>query len=55
MEIIFVSVIKNSDEGSNEPYIIYTHSENSSVFIGHETDNIIKKLFDSLLKNIKKV
>ena len=51
MEISFVSVIKNSDESSNEPYIIYyIHSENSSVFIGHETDNIIEELFDSLLK-----
>ena len=28
MEISFVSVIKNSDKDSNEPYTIYIHSEN---------------------------
>ena len=50
MEISFVPVIKKSDEGSNKPYIIYMHSENSSVFIGHETDNVTEELFDSLLK-----
>ena len=33
MEISFVSVIKNSDEGSNESYVIYIHSENSSVLL----------------------
>ena len=54
MEISFVSVIKNSDKDSNEPYTIYIHSENSSVFIGHETDNIIEELFDYLLKISRK-
>ena len=34
----------------NPTLYIYIHSENSSVFIGHETDNIIEELFGSLIK-----
>ena len=58
IEISFVSYVKDfnkdSNEGFNEDsyktYTIHIHSENSSIFIGYETDNIIKELFDSLLK-----
>ena len=42
--------METSDEGSNKPYIIDMHSENSLVFTGHETDNIIEELFDSLFE-----
>ena len=62
MEISFVSSVKDSNKDSvkdsnkdsdkdfNEPYTINICSENSSVFIGYETDNIIKQLFKSLLE-----
>ena len=35
---------------SNESYTIHIHSDNSFIFIGYETNNIIKKLFNSLLE-----
>ena len=58
MEISFVSTVKdsntdfnkNSNKDSNESYPIHIHSENSLVFIGYETVNIIKELFKSLLE-----
>ena len=50
MKISFAFVIKNSNERSNEPYIIYIHSENSSVLIGYEIDNIIEERFNTLLR-----
>ena len=54
MEISFVPVIKGSNEGSNEPYNIHIRSDNSFIFIGYETNNIIKELFDYLLKEYQK-
>ena len=56
-EITFVSVIKDfdkdSNEGSNkdsnESSTIHLHSDNLLIFIGYETNNIIKELFKSLL------
>ena len=65
IEISFVSYVKDSNKDSNEdfnePYTTNIHSENPSVFIGYETDNIIKELFkllleeyqDSLKRNMK--
>ena len=58
IEISFVSAVIDSNkdsnegfnEGSNEPYTIHVHSEHSSILVGYETDNIIKELFNSLLK-----
>ena len=38
---------KNSNKNCNEHYTIDIHSENSSIFIGYKTDNIIKELFKS--------
>ena len=46
MEISFVSTVKDS----NELYTIDVYSENSSIFIGYKTDNIIEELFKSLKK-----
>ena len=58
MEISFVSTVKDSNtdfnkksnKDSNESDPIHIHSENSLVFIGYETVNIIKELFKSLLE-----
>ena len=65
-EVTFVPIIKDSDKDSDEdfgedsaedpdkkfsePYTIDPHSENSSILIGYKTDNVIKQLFKSLLK-----
>ena len=53
MELSFLSIIKDSNKDFNkdfnEPYAIHIYSENSSVFIGYETNNIIKEFFKSLL------
>ena len=50
IEISFSSTVKDSNEGSNKPSTIHIHSDNLFIFIGYKTNNIIKELFDSLLK-----
>ena len=49
IEISFVSSVNNFNENSNKDSYV-TYSKNSSVFFGYETDNIIEKAFESLLK-----
>ena len=46
MEVSFVSIVKDS----NEHFTMHRKSENSSIFIGYETDNVIEELFKSLSK-----
>ena len=43
-----------SSENSNEARTKHTRSNNIKIMIGNETDEIIKELFDSLYKDIKK-
>ena len=62
MEISFVSSVKDSNKDSNkdfnkksnkdsnESYPMHIQSDNSFIFIGYETNNIIKELFKSLLE-----
>ena len=51
MEISFVYSVKDSNEDSNkDSNTIHIHSENASVFVGYETDNITKELYKSLLE-----
>ena len=45
MEINFIS-----SRDSNETRIMLTNSDNIEIMIGNETDEIIKKLFESLLQ-----
>ena len=43
-----------SSKDSDESRTMYTKSNNMQIMMGNETDEIIEKLFKSLLKNIKK-
>ena len=49
MEINFIS-----SKDSNETPTLHTKSDNIEITIGNEADEIIKKHFKYLLKNIKK-
>ena len=50
MKINFVS----SKDDSNEIRKMLTKSNNVNIFMGSETDEIIEKIFESLLKNYQK-
>ena len=58
MSINFVPSVDYDDsedfKDSNKPRIIYTNSDNAVVMIGCETDEIIEKLFKSLLERYQK-
>ena len=43
-----------SSKDSEETNTMYTKSDNMEIMTGNETDEIIKKLFESLLQNYKK-
>ena len=43
-----------SSKDSDEIRTMHTKSNNMQIMMGNETDEIIEKLFNSLLKNIKK-
>ena len=49
MEINFVS-----SKESDEIHIMHTKSDNIDILMGSETNDIVKELFKSLYKNIKK-
>ena len=44
-----------SSKDSEETRIMYTKSHNIEVMIGNETDEIIEKIFESLLQNYQKI
>ena len=54
MEVRFISVIKDSNKKSNKDsyysYPIHIHNDSSFIFIRYEANNIINKLFKSLLE-----
>ena len=49
MQINFIS-----SKDSEETGTMYTKSDNIEIMMGNETDEIIKKLFESLLQNCQK-
>ena len=53
---IQLSMIINfiSSKGIDEIRTMHTKSNNMQIMMGNETDEIVEKLFKSLLKNIKK-
>ena len=44
----------NSSKDSEETHTTYTNSHNEEIMIGNKTDEIIEKLFESLLQNYQK-
>ena len=54
MRINFVPSKDSEDskdfENSNKTHVMHTNSDNIVIMIGYETDEIIKKLFKSLLE-----
>ena len=50
-EINFISL----RPGSDETRIMHTRSDNEEFMNGDDTDEIIKGLFESLFKNMKKI
>ena len=44
----------NSSKDSEETRTTYTNSHNEEIMIGNKTDEIIEKLFESLLQNYQK-
>ena len=48
MQINFARSVDSED--SDKPHIMYTNSDNVVIIIGYETDEIIEKLFKSLLE-----
>ena len=48
MQINFIS-----SKDSEETRMMYTKSHNIEIMMGNETDEIIEKLFESLLQNYK--
>ena len=54
MRINFVPSVDCKDsEDSNKTGVMYTNSDNIVIHIGNETDEIIEKLFKSLLERYK--
>ena len=54
MRINFVPSVDSKDsEDSNKTGVMYTNSDNIVIHIGNETDEIIEKLFKSLLERYK--
>ena len=43
-----------SSKDTEETHTIYVWSDNESIMLGNETDNIIKELFESILDNYQK-
>ena len=44
-----------SSKNSKETLIMYTNSDNIDIMIGNETDEIIEKLLESILKRIRRI